>query len=84
MFGIDWNLDGDVDIIDDLLTLELLSEDDEEDDDNKQIVIVEVVHFTYNRIKIQIQLLGLLCSAAALLIRGLNSDENKQKYSRKP
>ena len=83
MFGIDWNLDGDVDIIDDLLTLELLSEDDE-DDDNEQIVIVEVVHFTYNRIKIQIQLLDLLCSAAALLIMGLNSDENKQKYSRKP
>lgn len=33
MFGIDWDLDGDVDIIDDLITLELLSEYDEEDDD---------------------------------------------------
>lgn len=30
MFGIDWDLDGDIDITDDLLTLELLSEDDDE------------------------------------------------------
>jgi hypothetical protein len=29
MFGIDWNLDGDVDIIDDLLTLDLLINDEE-------------------------------------------------------
>lgn len=32
MFGIDWDLDGDVDIVDDLITLELLSEDDEGDE----------------------------------------------------
>ena len=31
MFGIDWNLDGDVDIIDDLITLDLLTDDDEEE-----------------------------------------------------
>lgn len=29
MFGIDWNLDGDVDIIDDMLTLDLLINDEE-------------------------------------------------------
>ena len=33
MFGIDWDLDGDIDIIDDLMTLELLSEEDEEEQD---------------------------------------------------
>ncbi len=37
MFGIDWNLDGDVDIIDDIITLGLLTEDEEEEseDENK-------------------------------------------------
>ena len=29
MFGIDWNLDGDVDIIDDMITLELIINDEE-------------------------------------------------------
>ena len=37
MFGIDWDLDGDIDIIDDLITLELLSEDDEEEEDDSSI-----------------------------------------------
>lgn len=35
MFGIDWNLDGDVDIIDDLITLDLLTDDDEEESENE-------------------------------------------------
>ena len=35
MFGIDWNLDGDVDIIDDLITLDMLSEDENEDEDEE-------------------------------------------------
>ena len=34
MFGIDWNLDGDVDIIDDMLTLDLLLNEDEESEDD--------------------------------------------------
>ena len=29
MFGIDWNLDGNVDIIDDMLTLDLLINEEE-------------------------------------------------------
>ncbi|SDH83327.1 hypothetical protein SAMN05421493_104150 [Pseudobutyrivibrio sp. 49] len=29
MFGIDWNLDGDVDIIDDMITLDLIINDEE-------------------------------------------------------
>ena len=33
MFGIDWNLDGDVDIIDDLITLNLLTDDEEDNED---------------------------------------------------
>lgn len=33
MFGIDWNLDGDVDIIDDLITLDLLTDDEEDNED---------------------------------------------------
>ena len=48
MFGIDWNLDGDVDIIDDLLTLELLSEDNDEEDE--QINIVTSSKLNYNLI----------------------------------
>lgn len=38
MFGIDWTLDGKVDIIDDLITLDLLIEDenDENDDENEE------------------------------------------------
>ena len=55
MFGIDWDLDGDIDIIDDLMTLELLSEEDEEEQDgiDKQIFIVALLKFTYNRIEIR-------------------------------
>ncbi|SFO29854.1 hypothetical protein SAMN04487831_11739 [Pseudobutyrivibrio sp. UC1225] len=34
MFGIDWNLDGEVDIIDDMLTLDLLLNEDEESEDD--------------------------------------------------
>ena len=34
MFGIDWNLDGDVDIIDDMITLDLLLNEDEESEDD--------------------------------------------------
>lgn len=38
MFGIDWNLDGDVDIIDDMLTLDLfLNEDEEPEDDSNNV-----------------------------------------------
>ena len=33
MFGIDWNLDGDVDIIDDLIMLDLLTDDEEDNED---------------------------------------------------
>lgn len=33
MFGIDWNLDDDVDIIDDLITLDLLTDDEEDNED---------------------------------------------------
>ena len=29
MFGIDWNLDGDVDIIDDMITLDLIINEEE-------------------------------------------------------
>ena len=34
MFGIDWNLDGDGEIIDDMLTLGLLLNEDEESEDD--------------------------------------------------
>ena len=34
MFGIDWNLDGDVDIMDDMITLDLLLNEDEESEDD--------------------------------------------------
>ncbi len=38
MFGIDWNLDGDVDIIDDMLTLDLfLNEVEESEDDSNNV-----------------------------------------------
>lgn len=36
MFGIDWNLDGDVDFMDDLITLELLNEAEEEEDEDEE------------------------------------------------
>ncbi len=32
MFGIDWNMDGEVDIIDDFLTFKLLEESEKEND----------------------------------------------------
>lgn len=47
MFGIDWNLDGDVDINDDLLALELLSEEDD-DEEGEQINIVTSSKLNYN------------------------------------
>ncbi len=37
MFGINWNLNGNVEIIDDLITLDLLTEDDEEDNEDESI-----------------------------------------------
>lgn len=37
MFGIDWNLNGNVEIIYDLITLDLLTEDDEEDNEDESI-----------------------------------------------
>lgn len=36
MFGIDWDLDGDVDFIDDALTLGLLLEEDEDDEEESE------------------------------------------------
>lgn len=36
MFGIDWNVDGNVDIIDDIITLGLLTEDEEEESEDEK------------------------------------------------